>query len=286
MMASNTDLRESYNELTAQNDDKLKRTFEHYFRGFITLDELTWNIQQVFDSYYLFLVTKSVRTKITAENWDAFLSDYEAWNADSLIKDDSKILWLKYSSVSRDVEQIASVDEKSLFFEIMDRFGFTVEYYEPLPVGAAIPDMRIATYGDGRIWDIVNDGGLATDQRPVGKTFELTDKYGLKTTLQILRQGDNGRGKKCDFWGMGTIEGYTSDDPVEISVELENGKVHYLSVLIKHSKHSEHYKVFATFPLWQDYLANVNKKHEIYKTCVEAFKDSVMKAYQNNGESC
>ena len=194
--------------------------------------------------------------------------------------------WLKYSSVSRDIESAASVDEKALFFEIMEHFGFPAEYYEPVPTGTAIPDMRIATYGEGRIGGIVDDGGLAAEQNPVGKTFVLIGQYGLKTTLQILRQGDNGRGKKCAFWGMGTIEGYTSDDPVEISVELKDGKVHYLSMLIKYSKRSEHYKVFAAFPLWQDYLANVDKKHEIYKTCVEAFKDSAMKAYQSNGESC
>ena len=121
--------------------------------------------------------------------------------------------WLKYSSVSRDIESAASVDEKALFFEIMEHFGFPAEYYEPVPTGTAIPDMRIATYGEGRIGGIVDDGGLAAEQNPVGKTFVLIGQYGLKTTLQILRQGDNGRGKKCAFWGMGTIEGNRSIIP-------------------------------------------------------------------------
>ncbi len=279
-MPNRTELREAYKKLTDKNNTKIEKHLEHYFKGFMTLEELHWNIRQVFDSFFMFLYSHSIKWKMSGGNWKLFLFDYQAWRTERYSDISSNSLWLRHSSVSQDIDCAASADEKKLFFEIMDHLKLPIEYFEPIPAETAMPDMRIPTYGEGYITDIVDDGGLANDKEPIGKIFVLTDKLGLKTQFTAQRMGRDECGKICDYYGIGTVEGYTSSNPVTINVYLWQGKISYINVRISgHDARREHEQAFRTFPLWQKHLAWVDKKQAIYEVCVEAFLDQCKSKY-------
>ncbi len=271
MQSETNHIYEAFGLLVKINDESIKKTFGNYRKGFITEDELKWTIRKTFDAYFMFLWGQGIRTRLSSKTWSGFLSDHEIWLKKMLLSGGDETPWLVSRSTNSGVFQAASGVEKELFFKIMEICQFPVMYYEPTPEHIPIPDMRITTYGSGNIWDIVDDGGLVGDPAPIGKTFILTDKYGLKTSFVIQQQGLDDRRNECDYFGYGTIEGYTSEKPVKIKIYLQDGKVDDLRVEIDHSLQHEHNHVFESFPLWQDYLERIKKKNSIYENCAEKF---------------
>lgn len=263
---------EAYALFAKSNEENIKTAFGNYRKGFLTDDDLKRAVRKTFDSYLLFCSQQGIKRKISSKTWSGFLIDYQAWKSGKQLSGGGKAPWLVYSSYRSDVILPTSELEKDVFFKIMEICQFPVNYYEPMPEELPIPDMRITSFGSGNLCNIVDDGGLVNDPDPVGKTFILTDQYGLKTTVTIQQQGLDDRKDKCDYFGLGTIEGYTSSTPVKIDIYYRDNLVEYVKVRIDdYDMQCEHDKVFRRFPLWQEYFKLTCKKGEIYEECAEAF---------------
>ncbi len=272
MQSATNNISEAFGLLVKSNDESIKQAFGDYRRGFLTDSDLKCAVRNAFDSYALFWSEQGIKRKISNKSWEGFLSDYQAWKSGKPLGDGGNRPWLVYSSYRFEGIHPTSDIEKDVFFKIMEICQFPVNYYEPMPEELPIPDMRITAYGSGNIWDIVDDGGLIGDPAPVGKTFILTDKYGLKTTVTIQQQGMDDRRDNCDYFGYGTIEGYTSNNPVKIDIDYRDNLVEYVRVRIDgYDIRHEHDEVFKSYPLWQEYFKRSNEKGAIYDACAEAF---------------
>lgn len=279
-MPEKLSITEKFREVQANNNKELQALFDNYYSGLSSENELKFFVRKVFESFYSFLYENGIRTKFSVENRKDFLEDYEKWSHGESLDCTSTQPWLFHYSKDSGYGCAASETEKAIHFEIMELCKLSLEYNEPLPEDAVIPDIRIPKYGDGFVDDIVDDGGLVCDKEPVGKTFVLTDKHGLKTKLLVERVGGDWLEGEYDYLGMGTIEGYTSSNPVKIKIFLWQGKVVSLRVYISgYDARREHEMAFRKFPLWQKFVAWMDKNHLIYEAGVEAFYEQCKLKY-------
>lgn len=281
-----TELIEEYVKLHEDNARSISRVFKTYRMGALTDNELQKRVDEIFYSYYLFLENKAVRLRVTEDNWDDVLSDYEKWSHGESPDSKGEKPWLvSYSGV--EPTYAAPETERALFFRIIDFLELPIAHYKPIPDHVAAPFLRTMSYNDGvkwSIWSIVDDGGLVNESEPIGKTFVLKDNYGLKTHIKIEQVGKSLYVEDPEYRGVGTIEGYTSSSPVEIVIWLnkKTNEISSLNVFMYWgAMWNEHYKVYSEFPLWQEYFKETGKRSAILFDCKKAF----FKKYSEKGSS-
>ena len=143
-----------------------------------------------------------------------------------------------------------------------------------------------------------DDGGLLSDLSPVGKTFTLTDHYGLKAVLTITKVRSFRYWKEPDYdaeyilshpesfpvgieyLAEGSIEGYTEvprTNSTEIRVYVRRGKIEDIS----YYEYLKDYCAFCEFPLWQPYIKERRAFEEKRKSI---FMDAVKKLDQGTAK--
>ncbi len=266
-----TELNEKFDELIKQSEDTILRYFRKYRMGILTKDELECQIREIYHSYNSFLYENGIKKCISEDNWTDVLADYKKWSEGERPDSESNNPWLRTSG-STNPECAASEDERAFFFKIMEFLKLPISYYEPVPEYIAKPDLHVMTYGTGdkiSIYGTVDDDGIINDAEPIGKRFVLTDRYGLKTQIEVREVGTNSAGFP-EFKGKGTIEGYTSSSLVDITIWTHKNQVFSINAYIYTDVWQEHYDTYRNFPLWQDYFKEREKRNAI---CLDAIKD-------------
>ena len=223
-----------------------------YRSGFLTEDELRrhfqWELQEGFFDY---LSSKKVRTEFSDASWSRFLKDYDLWKAG---KQPCSLLgspWLVYD----DSEEVSVLDKNS-FFRLMDAYCILPSYFKPIPDSCIRPKHQLKMYGTGMTgtvrFDLADDGGMYSCDSPIGKTFTLTDEYGLRAIILIERTGKKDEIHNLmdpQYVGRGTIEGYTSSRPREIFISEREGNTVWFWIHVG----NDDYDVLHHFPLWEHY---------------------------------
>ena len=292
-----TNLNKEFDKFVAEKEKEFEKEVRDFHKGFLTEDEIWWQINNVyvgdfsFKSYKGFWANKDLSLQISEENWKDVLADYEKWSQGEAPDSRSEKPWLQSDSGLKSKSiHTASESERAVFFRCIDYMKLPIAYYEPIPDHIVRPCFRYTMYGPDLKWDIwgiVDDGGLIADPEPIGKTFVLTDKYGLKTRIDIQHMGTEQcewRTYKSDYLGMGTIEGYTSSTPVEIEIWLTSNKdrVDTLTIYAYGNDPiwNEHYDAYHKFPLWQEYFRESEKRHNLFMNSEEAFIKRVREKYK------
>ncbi len=224
-----------------------------YHRGMMTSDEETNCLNNAFDQgFHRFLSMKHLTRLTNESSWSRLLEDHRLWQGGSDPASPAGEPWLVYDDGAE-----ASIPDKRSFFRLMDTYLVPIEYFKPIPDHCIRPNRHFNMYGTGIsgsvVFSLTDDGGLASDTQPVGKTFTLTDELGLKAVVKILRMAtaeDNNNNRfVAAYIGEGTIEGYTSARVRSISISRIRGRTVFFYLCIE----NDDLKVYYDCPLWQEY---------------------------------
>lgn len=286
------DLDKEFDKFVEEKEKELEKTVRHFHKGYLSEDELWQGINNVYagdfhSRYSGFWGNKDLRLRISEENWKDVLVDYEKWSRGEAPDSRSEKPWLESDSGLEPIHA-ASESERAVFFRYIDYMKLPIAYYEPIPEHIVMPSLNTRAYNDGdlwSIWGIVDDGGLIADPAPIGKTFVLIDKYGLKTRIEIQHMGAEQcewRTYKSDYRGMGTIEGYTPSTPVEIEIYLSSNKdrVSLLELFVYNSMWKEYHDAHYEFPLWQEYFRESERRYNLFMNSEAAFIKRVREKYK------
>jgi len=209
--------------------------------------------------------------------WTRFSDDYQLWKSGNRPCSTLGDAWLTFRALQDLPDGYiygdeASYKDKERFFRLMEAFLIPVEFFQPAPPETIFDDTRPAHFpstiiiGFG-LWK--DDGGLLSDDFQLGSTVELTDHYGLKTTVIITDYlGDYEEMKKREspfyrpedyaqlnnrncsgYVGVGHIEGYTSTRDRKIEISLRDGKIiNYLYTTLE----NDDSEARSNFPLWKE----------------------------------
>ncbi|MCR5047356.1 MAG: hypothetical protein K6A37_00160 [Saccharofermentans sp.] len=203
-------------------------------------------------------------------SYERFVDDYRMWKGGEHPCGKCGDVWLIYKG------EEASCGDKEQFFKLMEFFHVPVEYFEPAPKGIVWSDDIIDRHGNlsisSYLW--VDDGGLLSDSFVPGSDIILKDHYGLVSVIRNVVSINNHPGydmlgrfvREASFYGIGTIEGYTSDTEREILIYIKDGKIYSLFVpypLYSNDEmdlSNEDQKAMREFPLWHD-MYSYHRKH-------------------------
>ena len=269
----------------------IKKSFyninKQYHGGCLTDDEHRDRFKNVFISgFHDFIKDKDLKYKFNDNSWKVFVEEYNYWKEAKCLPDNNKP-WLYF-----DNSQASKADMIS-FFKLMEAFLISVEYFKPFPDGCIIPDLYLAhtfhnaDYKCVRFF-LTDDGGLFSDENPVGKTFVLVDYHNLKSELEIRELKIKEIYHNCwhtpKFCGFGTIEGYTSDKKREIFITDIKESVVWLYLKYGYNEDRTEYNsdaedklAFQNFPLWKEYHEFMDWHHKIVdehqKTLIQIFSE-------------
>lgn len=260
--------------------DTLEKTFqefnhigESYRRGFLNDSDFLYGMEQaLYRGFWSFLSANGIELRINEANYPSFAKEYRACFDGVDEEGHSQHSWF---CDRRDPTGEASANDSRMIFNLMGKYHMGPDYFEPIPED--IP--RYSLHGIhqyhsagvcGTDFNCVDDGGLLSDDRPVGKTFRLKNDLGLEAVLTIKEDRRNGNRSGMDFDELvissdkgtevllaeflaeGYIEGYTAKERTgnpDILVRLQNkGKqVCWLA----YWRDSNDEKAFLDYPLWQ-----------------------------------
>lgn len=244
-----------------------------YERGIYSKCDLKTNIEQIIiDGYIQFFRQNGIRVSFSETSYKSFIENYNRWlNAEELKIEESN-LWI--STLYTDaVDNIIKLNQLiNDFFSLITSFKIPTEYFKPVPDDVITPDKHPGyLYSDlivgWRIWK--TDGGLLSDDDPIGKTFTLTDHYNLKTKITILMTKKQMREKDDpDYIGTGYIEGYTTTDEHEIKIFVDDKDMNTIrSLYSRFSDEDNDY--FNSYPLWQKHFEIVKEKENLWSSAVD-----------------
>lgn len=214
-----------------------------YHKGILTEQETKREAEMLF---YEELLEFLQEIKITNENYHNFLEDHERWKQN------------KY---------------KHDFFEWIENLCIPMEYFEPIPTSIKRPTYSWPEMANYKIfYDVIEDDGFFKDLDPVGKTFHFKDKNNLSSMITILPRKDQ-HSEFSDigyfqYLGMGTVEGYTSNDPQEMAI-LIDAKDPSLFTFVLDGKKDENRNTIYNFPLWDEYWKWMNNREEMEQKIIE-----------------
>ena len=266
---------------------KLRKIGELRKKGLLTEEEVAGEVLEILQQdFYGFLSEKGLRLRLNRSernSWLRFTDDYCLWKSGKQPCSKRGSIWLVCQEDGKK-EIAASAFDKAQFFRLMGEYQLPLGYFEPLPDGAACPDDHAGYLPSDlivgwRIW--TDDGGLHTEDFPLGDILILTDHYGLKSRIRITEHPANGQDKSrrkidADYIGTGTMEGYTTSREREIRIHLENGAIHSLFSTWDNDDRAE----YDRFPLWQESRDHLNAFLRIQEKVVMDLIESV------SGKAC
>ena len=282
---------------TIREFERIKRSYDN---GFMTENERRVMIFNVFQkTFWIFLHDYGIRLRKDRDSYLQFVEDYSLYQKGEDLAGSAHWLYSRF-----DQANLATAEEKRLFFVLMDWFCLPPEVFEPIAEDIIKPERQyVHTYRNDTVYgirfDCINDSGLLTAVYPVGHTFELTDVHGLKAVIKIVedrRQTDRSgmdfdeviykanqglRVEKAEFLAEGYIEGYTlneRDGNTKILIRLcdDGKKVNWLAY---YSSIDDDY-AFYHYPLWQRYFESEQKQEIDIQNRVLSLYDRLMKDYK------
>lgn len=258
---------------------------KQYHRGILLDEELRDRFKSAFQSgFHDFIKDKNLKYKFNDNSWKVFVEEYNTWKETKCLPDNDEP-WLYL-----DKSQAGKADMIS-FFKLMEAFLIPVEYFKPFPDGCVIPEIYLAhSFHDAEYkcvrFFLTDDGGLFSDENPVGKTYVLVDCHNLKAELEIREMKTKEIYHNCwhisKFCGFGTIEGYTSDKKRDIYITDIKDSVIWLYLEYGYNEYRNEYNIdaedelaFRNFPLWKEYHEVMRFHHKIadehQKTLIQIF---------------
>lgn len=256
--------------------EQFKRCGRLYKRGCLDYNSYyTKMFNIILEYYFRFLSDIGLKNVSCPKSWERLLEDYALWSEGK--EPDSTIgqPWLidkrstdearksKEVSKTTNVEIEASIKDKSQFFKLMEKYHIPIDFYTPIPEDIIAPYLNwMHTYSDNSLYQIIfyciDDGGLLEEENPVGKTYTLINKLGLKAVLTITEvrkiQKEDSRSLYGKYLSTGYVEGYTAIEREypEVGIEIDKDG----SILAFHTYlDRKDMSVFNNYPLWQNYLA-------------------------------
>lgn len=256
---------------------KLRRIGERYNNGYLTRDEWFVRMLDCYNDAYSTLFTDNrLELRLDEKSYSQFVRDHEEYTSNHGISLGSDhVPWLY--DISEGEREAASPDQE-YFLYFMDRFSVSPDFLEPPPEGMAVPVRRqIHQYRTDCVYGIdfrcVDDGGLLSDDAPVGKTFTLKSDMGLKAVLTVREDrrhtvrkgmdfdevvystGDGMQVLMADLLAEGCIEGYTAEERGEHpEVLIRTGNRGENICWLAYWSSPEDEKAYRDFPLWHEYF--------------------------------
>ena len=173
-----------------------------------------------FHVFYRYLDEKSLALGEQYADRLAMRKDWEAWNAGAPLSDAA---WITP----------AAEQTKTAVFEAIRALHLTADDFDEVPAPEMKePKRQKKTYGDFELVTIadaviIDDGGLAKDSSPVGKSYILKDADGVTYYLNNIRKSAVPGGLDAEeehlYTADGWIDGYTGKQPREIEFEIYDG---------------------------------------------------------------
>ena len=252
-----------------------RRTGDMCRKGCLTEDEYRREMTRTFCRVFMGLFSDNMlELRLTAANYPQFKNEFEEYLKGNDPVSPDHLPWLfDTQNESREAQE----SDRRQFFRLMETFRLAPDYFEPAPVGMAVPDLvPVHMYNSSAVYGThfrcKDDGGLLTDADPVGRTYRLRNDLGLEAVLTVRedrRQTDRrgldfdetvcrtGRGvlvAKAEFLAEGYIEGYTarerSGNP-QVLIRLGDGgkKVDWLAYWEDQNDRAAR----VAHPLWREY---------------------------------
>ena len=253
-------------------------------RGLINEETGRQEVTKVFLKVFMGLFSDHhLELRINNKNYSLFAKEFQAYQNGTHVPDPDHMPWL-YDHENGSCEA-AEYDQRQ-FFDLMERFHVTPEFFEPAPDGIPAPDIvPVHQYRNtgvyGTHFHCINSEELLSEEHPAGKTFRLRNELGQEAVLTIKedRRTQDREGMdwdeivtsakdgpvivKADFLAEGHIEGYTAIERTcnpEILIRLNDkgGTVGWLA----YWSDNNDWKARNEYPLWQAYYDWLGKKEE------------------------
>ncbi len=263
-----------------------QKTGAFWRRGILTEEEVRKELAEGFFSVFMtFFKENCLELRLDKENYACFAGEFEAYQSGSEPAASAHLPWL-YDTEKTPCE--AAGEDRRQFFRLMNVFHVAPDYFKApeYPENMAVPDrVPVHTYHSscvmGTHFNCVDDGGLVSDESPVGKTFTLENDLGLRAVLTVRedRRNKDRHGLdfdemvcpaeegmlvlKAEFLAEGYIDGYTSHvrkhNP-EVLIRLADGgkKVFWLA----YREDGDDWKAYREHPLWHDYYCHLDRQED------------------------
>lgn len=257
--------------------DILARALKHFevlrisqTRGLVTINDIYREIQNELWNCFTYFRNNGIRMTINEKSFPRFQDDYEKFIRGEepnskigepwLQKEESEHYMTSDGYVPIHFTREVDIEDKKDYLEFYTACQYPVDYYKPFPKSDNYiePRTHYQMYGTGVAGTIefvkANDGGLFSDDDPVGKTFTMTDYLGLKAKIEIqseVTEEENAHDNRFvgKYHGCGTIEGYTSERKREIDISPRLGGSIYFYLCVGKDDDD----VMDNFPLWEEY---------------------------------
>ena len=270
-------------ELLTAHIEKCDRRFREIVnlrkRGFMTENEYRQLLEEtLFEGFFGFLGSKGFSIRVNHASEKGFFEDYRRWQSGEGPDSSEENPWLRGGGglFFRKDANAASARDKAGFFRLMTAFHLPAAYFEPVPETIIVPECRQGHFAEERIigagpgpgicyWP--SDGGLSEAADPVGKTFVLTDRLGLKTTFTVTDKAPDRYSSECLVYsGTGVIEGYFSARERKIYVIVRDGHILHMKTFVEGQEDTEAYE---SFPLWAQYHVWEKQKTALWEEALE-----------------
>ena len=172
--------------------------------------------------FYTYLDAKSLALGEGYAERLAMRKDWAAWKAGEPLSAES---WITP----------AAADIKEQIFAAIDALHLTADDFDEVPAPEMKePKWQKKTYGNFELVtiadaEIIDDGGLAADKSPAGKSYILKDADGVTYYLNNIRKSSVPGGLDANeehlYTADGWIDGYTGKTPREIEFEIYDGGI-------------------------------------------------------------
>ena len=260
---------------------KTEKVANLYQRGMISEDEACRVVAHAFHDAFWALIKRSyLKLDLNTANYEQFQKEYQIFLTGSDLIEHTHVPWL---FDTKSGPEDASEEDQRLVFLLMEQMHIPPSLFEPISDSVIKPNkIYCHTYRSASVisisFECIDDGGLLSDYKPLGKNFTLVNTLGLKAEVTIKedRRKENRMGmdfdemvfqtesglyvEKAEFLAEGSIEGYTAKDRSgnrDILIRLISpDRIHSLA----YWENEEDYAAYSHYSLWQEYLAEESKR--------------------------
>ncbi len=290
-------------EHAEQTVKKAEKVWNIYHRGMLLFNELYDRLlgEVFYEGVYDFLENRGLKMDMMEDRFACFQKDMETFRKGSRQEEGSFSPWL----FTRDKKEAACLEDHRQVLLLLDLLYLPAEYFEPFLKSPGVTEPEnVYAHGYSSCdayfirYTCRDDGGLLSDPSPVGKTFTLTDHYGLKSVLTITKVRSFRYRTEPDYdaeyilahpesfpsgieyLAEGSIEGYTEvprTNSTEIRVHVRRGQIEDIS----YYEYLKDCCAFREFPLWQPYIkerrAFEEKRKSIFVAAVKKLDQGTAK---------
>lgn len=233
-------------------------------------------------------------SKLSYEDSIQFVADYKHWTNNEEINgewfDNLRFNWNSMDAPSSDDGAAFKLSALEVL-QLVDAILIPICVFKSIPPEIPEPDMdSIHVYANQSIFGIpfncVDDGGLLSDSNPVGKSFDLTRKDGVRMHIMITEFRPKGTPYKYrndvfseisdHYLGIGTIDDYyfKNTTPPRENLSFYLSEANMSSNIVVTAFHEGEGTTYSIdFPRWKEYL-------DYCKKCKETLDQEINQLWQ------